>query len=276
MATIQQSKHKVLHISGVAGIGSLLAKYSDTFPAKSFYADRGCLSSRLNEYYGGRPFPNMKKLIIAAVKNRKDFGIIHLHGFEIFVPIFKLLGKKTVLHYHGSDINIQSRNNNLFRIICRSIADVILIGEPEMQPKIIGKKKFVFLPNLVDTKSFSNIPVKQNGKALSIISKNLDRKAIKDYNLGVKKDITYYDISENPIIHIKDMPKFLAEYEYYIDNKFTDFGRYLDLLSSTGLQALSLCVKVIHNGKEITEFPEQYKPENIIKQLEGIYFCLIN
>src|SRR3990172_7731207 len=105
----------VLHISGVAGIGSLInmsrhdhhtAKTNDI--GQSYYADRGGLGSRLNEYYGGRPFKNMKRLLAAAMKHRKDFDIIHIHGFEIIIPLFKLLGKKTILHYHGSDINMKT------------------------------------------------------------------------------------------------------------------------------------------------------------------------
>ena len=273
MATITRTK--VLHISGVAGVGSLLTKYSNKYNAESFYAERHGLSDTLNQYYGGKAFKNMKFLLIHTIFVRNSFAIVHLHGFEILVPFFKLLGKKIVLHYHGSDINMKERNNNPFRIICRSIADIILIGELEMKPRIIGKRKIIFLPNPIDTKSFSNIHVNKNGRALSIISDNLDKKAIKNYNLGIDKNITYYDISKSPIINIRDMPKFLAEYEYYIDNKITTYGRHFDILSSTGLQALSLGVKVIHNNKIISKFPEQYRPENIMEKLECIYASLV-
>jgi len=263
---------RVLHISGVAGVGSLLTMYRKI--GSSFFVDRKNLSASMNLWYGGKPFPNMKKLMMWAVLAMQNYDIIHIHGFEILIPVFKLFGKKVVLHYHGSDINIKSRNNNVFRIICRSLADVILIGDPKMKPKVIGKKQITFLPNMTDTKSFSNVHINKNGKALCFISKNLDIDATKKFNSEIKREITYYDMNKDGMIDIRNMPEFLADYEYYIDNKVTDFGEYMDLISSTGLQALSLGLKVIHNGHEITQFPEHYKPEIIIKKLEGIYESL--
>ena len=265
-------KFVVLQISGAAGLGSLLNKYRKA--GNSFYVKKNSLSSRLNEYYGGKSFPNMKKLIINAIFHRKKYQIIHIHGSELLVPIFKLFNKKVVLHYHGSDINIIGRNNNPFRIICRSLAGIILIADPHMKPKTIGEKQIISLPNLIDTNSFTNIHTLKNDKALCIVSRNLDITKIKKFNSVINKNITYYDLTEQGIIDIRDMPKFLAQYEYYIDNKITDFGKYLDAFSTVGLQALSLGLTVIHNGQEFNQFPIEHNPAAILTKLEKIYGIL--
>lgn len=269
--------YNILHINSTGGISGILNDHRDKLngvisysAGHVYYVKKDSLSSKLACYYDGKPFSRLLKLLAYSLLER--FDIIHIHSAEILVPYFKLFGKKVVLHYHGTDINLENRNKNIFRIICRSMANKILIADPKMKPRIIGNKnKIIYLPNIVDTSLFSNVHVRKNKKALCIISSNLDEEKIKNKISEYKIDVYYYNISTMGHINYQDMPKFLAQYEYYIDEKFTDFGLYLTALSTTALQALSLGVKVLHNSQEYTTLPTEHTPKYLIPKVENIY-----
>ena len=75
-------------------------------------------------------------VLIDCLDRPSKFDIIHIHGAETLIPLFKLLGKKIVLHYHGSDINEKSRSKSYKRIFCRSMADLIIFNGKKMEENI--------------------------------------------------------------------------------------------------------------------------------------------
>ncbi len=227
--------------------------------SKSYYVQK---NNGINEYYDGLAFANIKVLLRTVW--REKFDIAHIHSAEILVPFFKLLGKKVILHYHGSDINMSSRKKSTARRICRNTANLILYNDTDMT--IPTKTKCIYFPDIIDTDLFRNNKQPKSG-GLIIVSNNLNtQKTI----ANVPKSVILQDVS-NKRIPYSEMPDYLSQFETYYDEKVNDEGQKLNALSNTGLQALA-CGLVVKKGVQtFTELPSQFKPKIIIKRLENIY-----
>ena len=69
-----------------------------------------------------------------------------------------------------------------------------------------------------------------------------------------------------------DMPNFLSNYEYLIDLKYINGKNIGKFVSMTGLQALSLGLKILnYDFKIIQGLPNGHKPENVVKKLMDVY-----
>ena len=268
---------KVLHVLDIAGVPSILAHYYNKMSkGKSdlIYHEKNSISSSVSRFYDGIPFTRFRDLLLTGFFKSFQYDIIHIHGAEILVPLFKLTGKKIILHYHGSDINEKKRSMNKKRMVCRSMADMILFNGKNMEPNIITSKQVrkEYFANPVDTEHFSPNFEKRAGK-LSFISGNLDKEKMISTLKGVG-DVTIVDLDVQQIPYPL-MPKFLSNYEMYIDIKIMPWGKTLDDLSTTALQALACGCKVYHNNKVIETLPPEHKPENVIEKLDSFYNDLL-
>lgn len=272
------STFRVLHILDMAGQGALLchflAKDQRSFNntiiknecfCLSLYVKKGMKADMLNEYYESIPFRNIKHLLKTILF--KKFQIAHIHSAEILIPFFKLLGKKIILHYHGSDINIPSRKNSIIRKLCRNMADIILYNDQDMT--IPTKTKCVYFPDIIDTELFRNSNQNKAG-SLIIVSDNLD---INQTLLGIPKSTIIFN-SSNDFIPYKKMPEYLSQFETYIDEKVNDKGQRLNALSNTGLQALACGLKVEKGGLTNVNLPPQHHPNIVIPNLIRLYDSL--
>lgn len=264
---------KVLHILDMAGVSSILTHYYNKIGnghADLIYHQKKNISLEISEFYEGKAFSKFKFLLITGLKNSIKYDIIHIHGAEILIPLFKITGKKIILHYHGSDINDEKRSNSIKRIICRSMADLIIYNGKEMKDKIktIKNIRKEYLPNPVDIEHFHST-IKNKIGSVSFVSNNLDKeKTIESIQSISNTKIIDLDLQHIPY---KNMPEFLSKFEMYIDVKIMPWGYILPDLSTTALQALACDCKVYHNGQILKEFPEEHKPKNIIKKLNFFY-----
>lgn len=262
----------VLHVLDIAGVPSIFAFYYNKLIDKAVinYHSKNSFSKTISEFYPGKKHKKFRDLIIGSFFQSLKFDIIHIHSAEVLVPLFKMTGKKVVLHYHGSDINELSRAKSKWRIFCRSMSDLIIFNGIEMEKQIITIRNIPkkYLPNPIDTNLFHPKNQKQNGR-VSIVSSNLDKEKTIDsiQKLG-KTEIIDLDHVQIPY---RFMPNVLSKYEIYVDIKIMPWGQELVDLSTTALQALACGLKVIHYGKEIENLPEEHKPENVINRLDQIY-----
>lgn len=269
---------KVLHILDLAGISSIISHYYNFYKkGKSdlMYHQKSNVSSNISSFYEGIPFLKFQKLLWNSLLKSKNYDIIHIHGAEILVPLYKLTGKKIVLHYHGSDINEKTRSESKKRIICRSMADLILFNGKNMLTKIITKKNVdkKYLPNPIDTEHFS-INEKKDFDALSFVSNNLNKKkTCEAINSICQTNIIDLDLQQIPY---RIMPRYITKYRNYIDIKIMPWGDKLSDLSTIALQALACGCKVYHNKEWLNEFPEEHHPKKVIELLDEYYYQLLN
>ncbi len=268
---------KVLHLLDIAGVPSILSHYYNKLgkgKSELFYHEKNSISSSISRFYEGIPFEKFRNLLLTAFMKSFQYDIVHIHGAEILIPLFKASGKKIVLHYHGSDINEQNRSLDKKRIFSRSMADLIIYNGKNMENKIITSKKIrkEYLPNPIDTEHFSSDNKNRQG-TLSFVSSNLDKeKTINAIRKVGESTIIDLDIQQIPYPLI---PKFLSRYEMYIDIKIMPWGHTLDDLSTTALQALSCGCKVYHNHVTIDKLPPEHEPHNVIEKLDSLYQNLL-
>ena len=266
-------KIKVLHIVDIAGIGSILSHFHSKFDkGKStiFYHKKNNFTLSISSYYGGTSFIKFRNLFFSSIIASRKYDIIHIHGIEHLVPIFKLLGKKVILHYHGSEIRNTQRSLDKKRIFSRSFADLIIYNDENLEEKIITFRnvKKRFLPNPIDTDLFSKKKGEKKG-GFTYVSQSLDKIKTKE---EVKKimDVTLFEADKVQFLY-KFAPTIFSKYKTYVDIRITSSGEELEPLSTTALQALSCGCEVYQMGKLIKELPDEHKPENVIEKLISYY-----
>ena len=263
----------VLHVLDIAGIASIISHHYNKLEdgrSKVIFHEKNNISTTISKFYNANSYKKLRYVIIAGFIKSLKYDIVHIHGAESLIPIFKWSGKKIVLHYHGSDIREPERSRNKIRIKNRSLADFIIYNSKSMESKIITSKyvKKQFLPNLIDQELFSKTNTKKKG-SLCITSNNHDKKkTISSVKNKFDADIIDLDIVNIPYFQ---MPKIFEKYETYVDIRIMPWGQTLDELSTTALQALSCGCNVFHNGKIIKEFPKENELSNYMINLKKIY-----
>jgi hypothetical protein len=261
----------ILHVWDQAGVGCILAKYQEQIGHETLIIKRkGFDKFGIFSYYKGKEIKSFlgNQFLRSAEKLASNYDIIHIHDLMELVPRIKKKfdKKKVVLHYHGSRLRNTSQEE---RKDYEKYADLILVSTPDLKDYVDGE----YLPNPVDTKLFSYREVTHNEKALSLMTESETPEIIEKLLKKQKIDLKYETISrkEKPIQY-EEMPKFLSNYEYYIDLKFDKFGNNRKFFSMTGLQALSIGIKVLdYNFKIVKNLPDIHKPENVVKELENKY-----
>lgn len=263
----------IFHVLDIAGVPSILSYFHHKLgfgKSELIYHEKNTVSASISRFYEGKSFNKFRNLLLYAIFNGRKFDIIHIHGAEKLIPVFKLTGKKIVLHYHGSDIRDPQRAKNRTRIKFRSMADLIVYNAKNMEPNIITSSNVrkEFLPNLIDTNHFVKRNNHRSGN-LSITSGNHD----KDSTINAIKKVgetTIVDLDVQSIPYSL-MPSFLSKYEMYIDIRIMPWGQTLEELSTTAVQALACGCKVYHFDKIIEKFPSEHSPENVLEKLNGLY-----
>jgi len=215
------------------------------------------------EYYHCKTYPRFRSALFEAIKQSHKFNIIHIHSVSKVIPIFKTLGKKVILHCHGSDIM-----ENKMKFLNK--ADHVIYNSKDMEQKLEHIENKTYLPNFIDTELFR--PIKDGKGSLIIVSNNLDKKKTLE---NLPNDIVVYDLDKSPRIKYFNMSEFLNQYKTYFDQKVTSYGLYCKAFSLTGLQALACGLFVIHNGKLFNELPLEATPKYYICQLRRIYEQLV-
>lgn len=249
------------------------------FYKKFGYGNSWVLSSKdshpvISHYKEVEKFPRVRDVILEGIRRARNskVDIIFIHGSEMLVPFFKIFSnKKIILQYHGSDINDPKRSKNIFRIIARSMADVIIYNQKAHLEKIITIKnvKKVYHVNAVDTDLFFPKNNKKTGN-VAFISGNLNKEATKKL-LSKFEDIDIID-TRNAKIPYKEIPDILNQYEMLVDLKITDYGLLVPTLSKLALQALACGCKAYTFEDEIKDkLPDRHKPEIVMKKLYDLF-----
>ena len=262
---------KILHVWDQAGVGCILAKYQKQLGYETQIIKRaGFDKFGIFSYYKGKEFKSFigTQFLRTAEKFAKNYDIIHIHDLFQMIPRIKKKynNKKIVLHYHGSKLRNTPHEK---RKNCEKQANLILVSTPDLTDFVNGE----YLPNPVDTNLFSQRKVLHDGKALCFMTQSETSETVEKLlkSQGITLEYEIISRKERPRQY-KEMPKFLSNYEYYIDLKFDELGNNRKFFSMTGLQALSLGLKVLdYNFEIVKNLPDIHKPENVVKQLEKKY-----
>lgn len=275
-------KINVLHLTDMTGGSSIQSHFWKKFGyGKSwvFYHKKPKINSVVEFYQEAEPFLTIRSIVKEALRRCKNdnIDIVWVHQAEILVPIFKLFTKKkVVLSYQGSDINEPGRSKNPIRILCRSLADLIIYNQKAHLKKIITMKKIPkeYVVNAVDTDLFYPRDTPKKG-TVAFISDNLNRKETMKL-LEKFKNLTVIERNSG-VIPYKKMPEILSKYEMMVDLKVTTYGLLVPTLSKIALQSLACGLKAYTFENEIkTKLPESHKPEIVMKKLHNLFRDLMD
>ena len=233
----------------------------------------------------------------------KSADIIHVHAnIYALIKLRKILGqeKKIILHYHGTDIrglrkwkipfsngSFSSRARISSKYIYRKIlhrwihskaqklANLVCISQIDLLSLVPNA---VYIPIAVDTSHFNTIveEISRFKTAVTIKTELTDMGLVLDYckKNNIQMSIKVHDRTTNPIKY-KDMPRFLRDYETYVDVRFVN-GKILGDLSSTALQSLACGLKVLsYDLTYIKSLPKQHDGSVIASKVMSMYERLI-
>jgi len=261
---------KVLHICNTAGVGGYLAEFMEKYHnIKSLVL----ITGRYNDYRLSTKFVKnldceYKEFFVRCWLKGLFFDIIHIHGEDKTLKILKqswpYKNKKTIIHYHGSDIRgrwTEKRDRWKY-------ADKIIVATPDL---LEGSPEGTeYLPNVIDEK-ICGLYKKRKKETDSGFHVNHEASGIAvDYWGKYGGSLTIHNAKTEPLNHFDFLNK-LSRYEYYIDVKQRE-GKILEAMSLTGLEALFMGVKVIKWDESlISKFPVHHRSFNVVSKLKGIY-----
>lgn len=258
---------KILHVWNTAGVGSVIAKFTDrTFGTQSkVIARRAADRVGLTTY--GVAYPDgPAHFFLRALSMSGAADIVHVHSLDRVVPwVKRLRGKPVVIHYHGTDIEGRwSEKSSRWKV-----ADFVAVSTPNLLEGAPSSATFV--PNPVDTDLFKPSDERAPGSALSF-RYGMDQEAEKAAStLGVK--LTWLDRWTIP--HDK-MPETLSKYEYYIDMRKPPEHMVARSVGRAALEALSCGCKVVDwSGKVIEGLPDENDPVRVAARWNEVYGRLL-
>jgi hypothetical protein len=268
---------KILHVWDQAGVACILAKHQRMMGHKvSIMKRAGYDPFRIFEFYGeslvetdGKSFLNL------ALKQAKDYEVIHVHSLFKIIPDLKrkYRGKKVVLHYHGSEArkrakdSIQKQAEQMCDAIIGSTTDLKQFTGPDM----------IHVPNPIDTEHFcpADAQWNRNGKAFTFKTTGADvawvLRHLKENGMEFTLDVL--DRQAEPIRY-SDMPSLITRYAIYIDLKYIE-NTLLQASSKTALECLACGLRVLdHKLEFIDKFPAEHQPDKVAESILGIYHNL--
>ncbi|MDH3502809.1 MAG: hypothetical protein OEL69_09965 [Nitrosopumilus sp.] len=229
---------KILHVWDQAGVACVLSKYLKKENIQSeVFKRQGYDPFHILEFYGfkeQKSFFGAHGFLRNAINQSKNYDIIHLHDIYEIIPQLISIGKKIVLHYHGSKLRItpyhkREKAENLTNLILVSTSDLLKYSE-----------KAIYLPNPVDLDHFC------------LLSKTTKP-------MPLPRNIKY-----------QDMPKYISNFGFYKDYRIDNNQNELPL-SLLALQCLAENLTVINQGKEYKGLPKEHHPKNVVNRLIDLY-----
>jgi len=264
-------KNKVLHVWDTAGIGSFLAKEQNKIGFNSSSITRNTNNPfGMSAYYKSKIITGKYNFVFRVLLRAWKYDLIHVHGVRKMVKHIRRIcpKKKIVFEYHGTELRNFSYEE---RINDEKLTDCILVSTSDLLDEKCYHQQ-IYLPNPIDEKLFSLRDLPKNNKAFSFLKENVTKEDLAnkliEHGYKIKLE-TRENLKRN--IPYNLMPQFLSSFEYYVDVPKIN-GKILNVHSLTGLQALSLGMKVIDHNFEIkTGLPHEHKIDNVIKKLNKIY-----
>ncbi|NKQ38611.1 MAG: glycosyltransferase [Methanosarcinales archaeon] len=109
----------------------------------------------------------ISSLGINFVKCLFKYDVFHFHfrnsllPYNIDLPILKLLGKKIIMHYHGSDIRGKSEG-----VMVKKFADIVFVSTPDLLKYVPNS---TWIPNLIDLDELNYIGIENDVDTIKII-----------------------------------------------------------------------------------------------------------
>ncbi len=164
---IKKDLMRILHIWNTAGVGGLIARYMDRYYGTESFCVMRSSHDPFDLMTKGKVYDEKAiKWYIRIILMSRKYDVLHLHGLDNLISIFKLLypSKKIIIHYHGSKI----RNKWDTRKRYWKSADHILVSTPDLLEG--SPKNAIYIPNIIDedlVKSISGSP-KKKGSAFHV------------------------------------------------------------------------------------------------------------
>lgn len=161
----------VLHIGSIAGVPQELSSAQRRLGIKSDvlsfeYEDFGYRTdyhypikldySSWRSLYISNP-PNLLKKMPHLLHHVKNYDVLHFHyssgiPFGLDFPLWKLLGKKAIIHHHGTDIRYKGEHRLYSRF-----ADRIFVSTPDL---LYWSKDAIWIPNPINLEKYSYLGAK--------------------------------------------------------------------------------------------------------------------
>lgn len=225
---------KVLHVGNTGGVASVLIK---GLRQRNVQADL-IVRRRSSCCFPGEKVTNLSAIsfLFYILKLSRDYDVIHIHGlpyrklFYIHIFLLKILGKKVVIHLHGTEI--RRRRNKPVTKLALKISDIVLVSTPDL---LSYYEKAIWLPNPIDPQ-FRKLNRKRRG-ALYFPHwyEPESEEKVKEHCKNMGLDLTI----QNKLVPYDQMPRFLNQFEVFFD-RLT-----ISSLSKTALEALACGCKVI-------------------------------
>lgn len=299
---------KILHCWDTAGVGACLAKYQRLLGHNSNVVKLGNWDGKgIDEYYAtpttyeqlntplyvaakkrlhhlSYPLKRMLyrlwvsyptlKLYWYVVLHKKEYQVIHIHS--IWGAVLFTLFKPKLIEFHGDDVRRKpSMYSWLRRAPARlflnlySVRNKIYVSTPDLLDEVPNG---VWIPNIADTEHFKPYPESRvAGSALYCSAWYETGVHAKQYAEANKLKLTVLDRKGGDWVDHRDFPKYLNQFEYYIDRK------EIHSLSKTALEALACGLKVVDwQGNILTGLPKIHEPEYVAKLTIKIYTEILN
>jgi len=260
----QDDKLRILHIWNTAGVGSVIAKFMDSFyPTESQVVMRKSFDKFGFTTTGEVWDCGSTVFCLKAFLKARKFDVLHIHGVDKIIPYIRTCygNKPIILHYHGTDIRDRWREKEhlWFKAnkVFYSTEDVWTYDYPNA-----GE----YLPNPIDTDLFfPDGDIERVANSALSFRYGADEVA-RQFAKANELSLILHDRENSPIPYV-ELRRFLCQFEYYIDAKYVGHS-----LSKTALEALACGCKVISKfGNIITRLPEDHKPHNVAQRIWQIY-----
>ncbi len=265
----------VLHVWNTAGVASIIAKYQKKILGwRTWVITRKKYDPYGLTLYGEACSCGKYSFYLKTLVKSTGYHIIHVHSRDEYLrlkPLYRIMGKCVILHYHGSDIRGKWRSREG---VWRK-ADRVIVATQDLYMEAVeeGYGSYVdYVPNPVDTEIFKPMAhiLRKENTALFIynphnpkLAASLEWARMISEKHGLR--LIIHNVSKRPMKYT-EMPYLLNRYEYFIDHS------YVKALSKTALEALACGAKVIRwDGSIVEGLPPEHRPENVIERISEIY-----
>lgn len=259
---------RILHINDLAGVAGILCKWLRKAGHRAdFISYMDDHEFSFCKYYGGKHFQDQHIMRYVLEGLLPQYDIVHMHySYKLLPWLYQKFHGPIAMHFHGTEIATETMEA---RIAAQKAERILVAGEQLLQ----YHPRAQLLPTPVDTEIFKPMLELRKGGSLMFEMAHCDTaKALQQADIA---PITIINRSTNAISY-QELPKYLNQFGGYIDVKYHKQRGLLTDFSKTGLEALACGLKVLHNGQWLDELPEHHKPENVVKQLIGIYEGMLN
>jgi hypothetical protein len=260
---------RVLHVWNTAGVGSVIAKFTDReFGTASsvitrLQADRVGLTTYGKAYDEGAAVFFARGLLAAR---RAD--VVHVHSLDRIVPWLRRLypHKPVVMHYHGTDIQGRwAEKSARWRR-----ADFVAYSTPNLGEGAPPSARW--MANPVDTDIFYPRGVRRQPSSALSFHYGMDEEGER---VARERSLALTWVDRWTVKH-DEMPQLLSGFEYYVDLRRPPGRSVAGSVGKAALESLACGCKVIDwSGGTVERLPEEHLPARVARAWYEVYRRLL-